>query len=146
MTEQLVLTLVAASVGFVSAVLFCIGGILNTSNKILLQSTPYWDFSEPVASSLAAQRSQYVIGALLLVIAFLLQVAAALACATTPAALPPFLHTWTAIVFAVLVPTGLVAACFSVLLYKTTMRKVLRMEKERRQKEEADLKSRGNNP
>ena len=146
MTEQLVLTLVAASVGFVSAVLFCIGGILNTSNKILLQSTPYWDFSEPVASSLAAQRAQYVIGALLLLIAFLLQVAAALACSTTPADLPPYLHAWPSIVLAVLVPTGLVAGGFSTLLYKTTMRKVLRMEEERRQKEEVDLKSRGNNP
>ncbi|MDO8464844.1 MAG: hypothetical protein Q7S46_06275 [Gallionella sp.] len=144
MTEQLVLTLVAASVGFVSAVLFCIGGILNTSNKILLQSTPYWDFSKPVASSLAAQRSQYVIGALLLVIAFLLQVAAALACSTNPANLPPFLHTWTAIVFAVLVPTGLIAAGLSVLLYKTTMRKVLRLEEARRLQDEIDSKSRGN--
>lgn len=146
MTEQLVLTLVAASVGFVSAVLFCIGGILNTSNKILLQSTPYWDFSAPVASSLAAQRAQYVIGALLLLTAFLLQVAASLASSTTPAALPPFLHTWPAIVFAVLVPTGLVAGGFSALLYKTTIRKVLRTEEERRQKEEADSNSRGNNP
>ena len=140
MTEQLVLTLVAASVGFVSAVLFCIGGILNTSNKILLQSTLYWDFSAPVASSLAAQRAQYVIGALLLVIAFLLQVAAALACSTTPAALPQYLHTWPAIVSAVLVPTGLAAAGSSVLLYKTTMRKVLRLEEERRKKEDVVVK------
>ncbi|CAG1002631.1 hypothetical protein MTYP_03023 [Methylophilaceae bacterium] len=145
MTEQLVLTLVAASVGFVSAVLFCIGGILHTSNKILLQSTPYWDFSAPVASSLAAQRAQYAIGALLLLIAFLLQVAAALASSTNPANLPRYLHTWPAIVFAVLVPIGLVAGGFSALLYKTTMRKVLRLEEERRQKEEADLKSRGSN-
>lgn len=99
-----------------------------------------------MASSLAAQRAQYVIGALLLVIAFLLQIAAALACSTTPAALPPFLHTWPAIVFAVLVPTGLVAAVSSTLLYKTTMQKVLRMEQERRQKEETDSKDRGSNP
>ncbi|QOJ19800.1 MAG: hypothetical protein HRU77_03300 [Gammaproteobacteria bacterium] len=138
MTEQLVLTIVAATVGFVSAVLFCIGGFLNTSNKILLQSTPYWDFSVPVASSLAAQRAQYVIGALLLVFAFLLQVAAALASSTTPASLPSWLHAWSAIVFAVLVPTCLVAGGLSVLLYKTTMRKVLRLEEERRQKDETE--------
>ena len=143
MTEQLVLTLVAASVGFVSAVLFCIGGILNSSKKILLQSTPYWDFSAPVACSLAAQRAQYVIGALLLVITFLLQVAAALACSTTPAALPQFLDTWPAIVFAVLVPTGLFAGGLSALLYKATMRKVLRLEEERRKTKEAELKSIG---
>ena len=47
MTEQLVLTLVAASVGFVAAVFFCIGNVLNSSGKILLQATPRYDFSEP---------------------------------------------------------------------------------------------------
>ena len=146
MTEQLVLTLVAASVGFASAIFFCIGNASNTSAKILIQATPFWDFSEPVASALAAHRAQYVVGALLLLTAFTLQVAAALASSTTLATLPQYLHTWPAIVLAVFAPTYLVAAGFSVLLYKTTMRKVLRMEEERRQKEEADLKSRGNNP
>lgn len=141
MTEQLAFTLSAASIGFVAAVFFCVGNAMNTSSKILLQATPFWDFSEPLASSLAAQRAQYVIGALLLVASFLLQVAAALASSTTPTNLPPFLHTWTAIVFAVLVSAGLVAAGFSVLLFKTTMRKVLRLEEARRQKEEADIKS-----
>jgi hypothetical protein len=78
MTEQLAVTLSAASVGFVSAIFFCTGNALNTSKKILLQSTLLWDFSEPVARALTTQRAQYAIGALLLLVSFLLQVAAAL--------------------------------------------------------------------
>ena len=143
MTEQLVLTLVAASVGFVAAMFFCIGSALNTADKILLQATCYYDLSEPLARALSGQRAQYLVGALLLVASFLLQVAAALACSTTPAALPQFLDTWPAIVFAVLVPTGLFAGGLSALLYKATMRKVLRLEEERRKTKEAELKSIG---
>ena len=141
MTEQLALTLVAASVGFVSAVFLCVGSILNTSVKILDQSTPYWDFSKPVASSLAAQRSQYVVGALLLVISFLLQVAAALASSATQSNLPQCLHTWYTIVLAVLVPTGLIACGLSALIYKTTMQKVLRLELVRREEDERIAKN-----
>lgn len=142
MTEQLAITLAAASVGFVSAVFFCVGNALNTSEKILLQSTPFWDFSEPVARALTAQRAQYAVGALVLVVSFVLQVAAALASSTTPASLPQWLHTWPYLVLAVLFPAGLIASGLSTLLYKTTMQKVLRLEEERRQKEEVELKNR----
>ena len=140
MNEQLAFTLAAASIGFVSAVFLCIGSTINTSVKILDQSTPYWDFSKPVASSLAAQRSQYVVGALLLLIAFLLQVAAALASSTTPSSLPLWLHTWRAIVLAVLVSTAPVAGVLSALIYKTTMSKVLRLEAARREEDKRTAK------
>jgi len=136
MTEQLAITLAAATVGFVSAVFLCIGNALNTSEKILLQSTPFWDFSKPIASSLAAQRAQSVIGALLLLIAFALQVAAALVSSATPAALPPYLHTWPAIVLAVLVVTLLVAAFGAWCIYQGTMRKMLQQEAVRREEDE----------
>jgi len=136
MTEQLAITLAAATVGFLSAVFFCIGGILNTPEQILTQATPRFDFMEPVAIALAAQRSQYAVGALLLVVSFLLQVLAALASPTTVVNLPQCLHTWPAIVLAVLFPAGLIAGGCSALLYKSTIRKVLRMSEEQIQKEE----------
>lgn len=142
MTEQLALTLAAASIGFVAAVFFCIGNALNTSEKVLLQSTPRWDFSEPVARALTAQRAQYVVGALLLVASFLLQVAATLASSTIPASLPQWLHTWPNLVLAVLFPTGLIAGGFSWLLYESTIRKVLRLKEARKQKKEVELKNR----
>jgi hypothetical protein len=143
MTEQLAITLAAATVGFVSAFFFCIGNALNTSEKILLQSTPFWDFNRPLASSLAAQRAQYVIGALLLLVAFALQVAAALASSSTPAALPLYLHTWPAIVLAVLVPSLLVASLGAWRLYERTMRKVLQQEVARREEDERLAKKQG---
>lgn len=143
MTEQLALTLAAASVGFVSAVFFCIGNALNSAKKIERQATPQWDFMESVARALTAQRAQYVVGALLLLVAFALQVAAALASSTNPVALPQYLHTWTHFVLAVLVPTGLIAGGLSALLYESTIREVLRLAKERQQKIEVELKKRG---
>ena len=125
MTEQTTLSLAAAAIGFVSAVFFCIGGAFNSVEKIMLQSTPYWDFSEPVARALAAQRAQYVTGGLLLLIAFFLQVLAAVASSTNLASLPQWLHIWPALVFAVLLPTAMLACFVCRVIEKTTIRKVL---------------------
>lgn len=131
MTEQLALILSAASLGFLAAIFFCVGNTMNSPAKIFLQATPFWDFNEPVASALAAQRAQYVVGAVLLVFSFILQVAAALASPSTHAPLPQWLHTWPYLVLAVLTPSALVAAGFSWLLYKSTTKKVLRLYEER---------------
>lgn len=125
MSEQVAMALVAASVGFVSAVFFCIGNAFNSAKNITMQSTPYWDFSEPVARALAAQQAQYATGGLLLLASFALQVAAALASSTTPASLPRSLHTWPCLLLAALVPTVLLAGGFSVLRYRSIIRKVL---------------------
>lgn len=133
MTEQLAITLAAASVGFAAAIFFCIGNALNSAKRITSQATPRWDFSEPLARALTAQRAQYAVGALLLVASFLLQVWAALASATSPVNLPQWLHAWPYFVLAILLPTGLVAGWLSALLYKATMQKVLRLHKGRKE-------------
>jgi uncharacterized membrane protein YkvI len=132
-TEQFALTLIAASVGFMSAVFFCIGGVFCSAKQITLQSTPFWDFNEHVARSLTAQRAQFIVGALLLVVAFLLQVAAALASATNPVNLPQWLGTWPCLVLAVLVSTGLVAGGLSALICKATMLKVLALSQQQQE-------------
>ena len=131
MTEQLELTLTAASVGFVSAIFFCIGNAFNSVQKIPLLSTSFWDFSEPVARALAAQRAQYVTGGLLLLASFSLQVLAALVSSTTPAPLPQCLHTWPYLVLAVLVPTALASwwACWA--LDRSTIKRVLARHREK---------------
>ncbi|MDC8445499.1 MAG: hypothetical protein R3E36_03675 [Nitrosomonas sp.] len=141
MTEQLAITLAAATVGFASAIFFCIGNASNTSEKILIQATPFWDFSEPLASSLAAQRSEYVVGALLLLASFVLQIAAALMSSTTLVNLPQYLHIWPVFVLVVLVLTLTVAAVAARLLYAHTMRKILRLEVARREEDERVAKS-----
>ncbi|OQW69002.1 MAG: hypothetical protein BVN34_05665 [Proteobacteria bacterium ST_bin12] len=70
MTEQLALTLIAATVGFVAAIFFCVGNAFNSAKQIALQATPIWDFNEHLARSITSQRVQYVVGALLFVASF----------------------------------------------------------------------------
>ena len=127
MSEQLALTLAAAAVGFAAALFFCVGNVLNTARRIVDQASPRWDFSEPVARALASQRAQYVVGAVLLIAAFLVQVMAATASASAPASLPQWLQSWYSVVLAVFLSTVVVAALACYLLYEFTMRKVLRL-------------------
>jgi len=129
MTEQLAVTLTVASIGFAAAVFFCIGNAFNSAKLITAQAIPYWDFSKPMARSLTAQRAQYVVGALLLVASFLLQIAAALSSSTILVALPQWLQSSPVFVLTVLVPTLLIARGFSKILYRTTLRKVLLLSK-----------------
>lgn len=124
MTTATALNIIAASIGFCAAVFFCIGNISNSSKKIIIQSTPYWDFSEPVALALAAQRAQYAVGALLLVISFGLQIAATQASSATPANLPQCIHTWPCLVIAVLVPTALASGLVCAGIYRCTKSKI----------------------
>lgn len=139
MTEQLAITLVAASVGFSAAIFFCIGNILNTAKNILRQSVPYWDFSEPVARALAAQRAQYVVGGLFLVVAFFLQLVAALVSATTPANLPQYFDTWLSLVSFTLIPVIAFGALIAFFIYKLTIQKVFRLERQEREEESRKL-------
>jgi hypothetical protein len=131
MTQQLLIILISASIGFVSGIFFCIGNVLNSAKQIAAQGTPYFGFSVPLARSLAAQRAQYVVGALLLVVSFALQVAATIASPTTHVNLPRWIQPWPCFVLAVLVSTSLLAGVASVLLYKATMRKVLSIKRQK---------------
>lgn len=139
MSEQIAINLIAATVGFVAAVFFCIGNVLNTSKSIMLQSGTYWDFSEPVARSLAAQRTQYVVGALLLIGAFLLQIIGALASPINHACIPERLSTWPWLIAATLVPTCLVSSFLAWRLYRSTIRKVLALEKKVREEDKTGV-------
>ena len=125
MNEQLALTLCAAAIGALSAIFFCIGNAFNSIAKIIVQSGTYWDFNEPLARSLAAQRAQYVIGGLLLLVAFALQVLAALASSTIPASLPQLLGTWQYLVASVFLTVGPLAWLACNALENSTVRKVL---------------------
>lgn len=141
MNEQLAFTLSAATLGFVAALFFCISNSINTSEKILLQATPYWDFSEPVARALASQRAQYVVGTFLLLGSFVLQVCSALASSTVTAAIPQLLQSWPYLVFAVLTVSFLFASTFAWLLFEKTIKKVLLLaEAQRKQDEQVSRK------
>lgn len=145
MSEQLALTIVAAGVGFVAAVLFCIGNAFNASEDIVLQATPFWDFNRHLARALTAQRAQYVVGAVLLFFAFVLQLAAALASSDRPAPLPETLRTWGALLAAVLVPVSLLSWLSVSSLFRSTFARVLALEAaEREAAERAAASAKGN--
>ena len=131
MTEQLALTLIAATVGFIAAIFFCIGNAFNSIEKITLQSTQFWDFSEPIARALASQRAQYVTGGLLLLVSFVLQISAALASSTNIASMPQTLLFWPYLLLTVLLLTFALSLCFYCYFYKTTIYKVLKKHQEK---------------
>lgn len=128
MTAQLACTLAASAIGFISAVLFCVGNASNCASSIFRQARPMWDFHEPLARSLALQRSQYIVGAAFLVLAFVLQLAAALVSAASPATVPNWLSAWPIFIFSVLVLGGAVATAAVVAVYRVTMREVLALD------------------
>jgi hypothetical protein len=127
MNEQLALTLLAASAGFIAAVFFCVGNALNSAKNIALQSSAFWGANLSLARALAVQRSQYVAGALLLVTAFALQIWAALTSSTSLAALPPGIDTWLRLVLIGVATTGFLGLATAAAVYRTTMRKVERL-------------------
>jgi hypothetical protein len=123
------MTLTAAGVGFVAAVFFCVGNVFNSPSSIVAQATPFWDFSEPVARSLVAQRSQYIVGAALLVAAFAFQVAAALVSREPVLWFPAALQDWTIFLMALIGSVTIIATVVAVALYYQTMKKVLSQAK-----------------
>ena len=77
MSAQTFLSLLAASTGFVSALFFVLGPIdFKIKDIVSIASSAYGGFSRAFANSLAAQRADYIVGALLLVLTFSLQIAA----------------------------------------------------------------------
>lgn len=131
MVEQLAYTIIAASIGLISAVLFCVGSVLNSPKKILDQATPFWGFSEPIARALAEQRSQYIVGALLLVVAFALQVVAVLASSSIPIVLPTWAQKWYWLVVATLLSTAAVAMVLVHIICRISIVQILRLADEK---------------
>lgn len=104
------LTLIAASVGVVSALFFSFGSTSIGNKEICLLATPFWDFSEPVARALIAQKAQNIVGSVLLVISFLLQILAEKVPSNTASLLPQWLRSWFCLVLAIFlitIPLGL---------------------------------------
>jgi hypothetical protein len=126
MSEQLALSIAAAGIGFIAGIFFCIGNALNGPKEIAAQVTlRRTGYIEPLARSLAAQRAQYIVGALFLIAAFVLQLAAALASATEPATLPPLLRSWPALLLAVCIAASLLGWVSVRSLCSHTVRNVL---------------------
>lgn len=85
---------------------------------MVVLATSYWDYNKEHAAAIVSQSAQYAVGGLLLVVSFLLQVVAALACPTNLLSLYPVLANAYIFVLAILFLTG--TAAFG--LYKLLLR------------------------
>ena len=127
MTEQLLLTLIAASCGFVASVCFAYASAFTSKEKLVAVSKTYWDFNLVFAQATVAQSTQYLVGSLLLFFSFGLQIAAVLASPTNLLTLPQVLSSWLSIVAcSLLLFSGLAyMACYK--LYKWRISQVARV-------------------
>lgn len=104
------LSTLAAVFGFVASVCFCIGAISTSPAKIKQMSAGMvWGTNQALSDALASQSAQYAIGGLLLVVSFLLQVAAIATDQNTLITLHPMLANPALLALAALVPCFLVA-------------------------------------
>ena len=124
MTYHFLINIIAVTIGFCAALFFCIGNLINTSEKIIIQATTYFNFNEHVARSLAAQRAQYITGAILLLISFLLQVVAVQASPTNLASLPQYIQSCGLLIVVVLFSTLATGCLFSEIIRRTTIAKI----------------------
>lgn len=78
MTIGAFFSLLAAAIGTLSAVYFAIGTLRLNDRAIFEISSMYWDYNKNLASSIASQRAEYMVGAGLLLMTFVIQLAGAL--------------------------------------------------------------------
>ena len=85
------LNISGAVAGLLSALFFA-HGTLHLKNKDIADiAGTYWDFNQHLADSIASQRAEYIVGALLLFLSFSLQVVANLIPSTLqPSLIQPF--------------------------------------------------------
>lgn len=79
MSWQSLLSVIAASVGFVSGIWLCFGAALVTPERIVKADDQSWKADPGIAETLISQSAEYLAGGLLLAVAFGIQIAAALA-------------------------------------------------------------------
>ena len=91
MKTLLLLNLLTACFGFVAGVHFCKGSVLLTDSNIVEISIPRCGYNTNQVDAIVSQATQYLVGALLLCVSFLLQVWANLIPVTNQIALVPAL-------------------------------------------------------
>lgn len=141
MSYQLLLNLSAVVVGFLAAICFCVGNVLNTPKTIWQIAKPRWDFSPELARSFASQRAQYAVGALLLVLTFVFQMASMVASTSALAPLPMWLCSWQTFAGVVFVLGAVFASSAIWSLYRLTMRRVLHLEEAAQSEQSAAQRS-----
>ena len=108
---QAIFSVASIAIGFVAAVCFCIGAATNVPKNIAISSATIVGANPAIMHSLSAQRAQYLVGALLLVASFGLQVGVVLTSKDAQVGLPLVLQS----PLALLISTVLIAAVIAFL-------------------------------
>jgi DNA-binding LytR/AlgR family response regulator len=116
MTLQASLNLISISVGFIAGICFCAGAATNTSRQIANLAGSRIGYNLEIIQSFSAQRAQYLVGAILLMSSFGLQIAALMTAATTPG---PFESATAVVVITALVASALAYFAIRVITKKT---------------------------
>jgi hypothetical protein len=132
LTKQLLYTLLAASIGFVAAVFFCLGTAALKRKDIVDLATSHWGYSIPLVKTTVCQSTQYLIGALLLIISFILQIIAALASSTRLILLHPVLSKVYFFVPLTLILVGSISYGIYRLIIMLRLPKILRAIKQQK--------------
>jgi hypothetical protein len=125
MNEQLLYTLLAASIGFVAAVCFCFGSASMKNQAVIDLATSYWGYHREWAKAIVSQSTQYLIGALLLIASFVLQVVAVLASPANLILFPSILSNPFVFVGVSLILFGSISFGLYGLLLRTRLPKIL---------------------
>ena len=70
------LSILGASIGAMSAMFFAVGALFSSAKDIYEITSMRWDVNQHWADSIAAQRADYIVGAILLLLSFVSQLAA----------------------------------------------------------------------
>ena len=128
--------------GFLSAIFFSVGALAMTPAKIQKVAATYWDSNQHWGDSIADQRADYIVGALLLLLSFSLQLAATLIPQDVQLSLLQPLGFAIAEMLAVLVFLLVCSVLFRTAIAKSTRQSVRRMQTEKTAAEEQAAKNR----
>ena len=126
MTEQTIYSLLAACLGFISALFFGAGSAFTSKTKMVALSKTCWGFNKEFAAATVSQSTQYAIGAMLLVASFCFQVQATLATTAIPQSQCPIVGSPLIFVSSALLAIGIPALFICMLLTKFRQQQVIK--------------------
>ena len=136
------LNILGLSCGLLAGIFFAFGMVRMTTEDIYFSTHMQWDLNEHLVHSIASQRAEYIIGALLLLLSFSLQLSAILIPSTYKPSLIQPLGCAVSEILVLMLGTLVCSVLVRNTLSKTTKEKVLQLQKERSQKEQESIQNR----
>ena len=125
------LSILGACVGFASALFFAVGTLRLRTREVADIARTSWDFNEHLADSIASQRAEYVVGAILLLLSFAAQLASNLVPSSIMLALLQSRGQALGAVVALMFLLGICAWVLTNVLAKSTQRAVRELLEQR---------------